>query len=265
MPGPTDPQQLLSDLQRQVANLVRVGTIAEVDHGHTPPLVRVQLTDDEDHNNARSDWRPYIERRAGDTGTWNPPTVGECVLLISPGGLTEAGFALPGIPTDSHPTPSSDPNKTVTKYPDGAIVEYDHGAHALKVTLPAGGTADIDVPDSINVHCKTADVTADESVTVNTQQATVKADDLITLDSPRTHVTGELIVEKLATLNGGFTVNSTGPGGSAKARLNVDVEVVNGHGLSTDGGDIVAGDISLQNHLTSEVEPGGGTSGKPTP
>ena len=239
MPGPNESPQQFADLLRQLANIVRTGTIADVDHAATPPLVRVQLSE-----STTSDWRPYIELRAGKTGTWNPPTVGEAVVFFSPSGLTEGGFALPGLPTEGHPPPSSDPNKTVTKYPDGAVVEYDHAAHKLKVTLPADGTADIEVPDAITVHCKTADVTASESAKVHSQE--------ITLDAPMSIVTGQLLVQGLLTYTAGMAGSGTGPGGKT-AQIDGDMEFVNGHGLTTDGGDIVAGDISLLHHRTSGV------------
>lgn len=249
MPGPIESQHLFADLQRRLANLVRMGTIADVDHGSTPPLVRVLLSGEEP-----SEWRPYLELRAGKTGTWNPPTVGESVLFLSPDGLTEGGFALPGLPTQSHPTPSSDPNKTVTKYPDGAVFEYDHAAHKLKVTLPADGTADIDVPDAITVTCKTADVTAGESAKVHSQE--------ITLDAPKTIATGELVVQGLLTWLSGMEGYGVGPSGKG-AQIDCDVEFINGHGVKTDGGDIVAGTVSLLHHLTSGVQNGDEISGEP--
>lgn len=53
-----------------------------------------------------------------------------------------------------------------------------------------------------------------------------------------------------------------GPGGKT-AQIDGDMGFINGHGITTDGGDIVAGDISLQQHRTSEVVRGGDISGGP--
>ena len=39
----------------------------------------------------------------------------------------------------------------ITKYPDGAVIEYDHAAHALVATLPGGGTAKLVAPDSVTI------------------------------------------------------------------------------------------------------------------
>ncbi|MBP6894330.1 MAG: phage baseplate assembly protein V [Pseudacidovorax sp.] len=255
MPGPTDPFQLFADLQRMVANLLRVGTIAAVDPTATPPRVRVKLTE-----NTTTDWRPYFELRTGETRTWNPPTVGEPVMLLSPNGLTEGGYVLAGIPTEGHPPPSNDPNKTVTRYPDGMVIEYDHAAHKFKATLPADGTADIDVPDAITVTCKTADVTASESATVHSQQ--------ITLDAPQTTTTGHLTVMGLTSMMGGFAAygTSTVPGSQGTGRMNIPLlstrEIETTSTIHADT-DVTAGAISLKTHPHGEVQSGGDVSGGP--
>jgi len=135
-------------------------------------------------------------------------------------------------------------------------VEYDHAAHKLKVTLPAAGTADIEVPDAITVKCKTADVTASESAKVHSQE--------ITLDAPKTIATGQLLVQGLLTFTAGMAGSGTGPGGKT-AEIDGDMTFINGHGITTDGGDIVAGDISVQGHGHIEKDAGGRTAGGAVP
>ncbi|BEP48543.1 hypothetical protein [Variovorax sp. V116] len=80
-----------------------------------------------------------------------------------------SAFVLVGIFRDTVPANGSSGDVERTTYPDGAIIEYDHAAHALKATLPGGGPADITVPDSVRVHCKTADATASENAKVHSQ------------------------------------------------------------------------------------------------
>ncbi len=91
---------------RKLENLVRTGTIAEVRHELPGALVRVRT------GNNVTDWRPYHELRAGNTRTWNPPTVGEQVTLLSPGGDLAGALVIGGIHQNDHPAPSTDPNKT---------------------------------------------------------------------------------------------------------------------------------------------------------
>lgn len=167
-----------------------------------------------------------------------------------------AGFVLVGIFSDGMPANGDSPNVERTTYPDGAVIEYDHAASALKATLPEGGTADITVPDSITVHCKTADVTASESAKVHSQE--------ITLDAPMNIVTGQLLVQGLLTYTAGMAGSGAGPGGKT-AQIDGDMAFINGHGIATDGGDIKAGEISLLNHRTSGVAHGGDTSDGPVP
>ncbi|WP_436310270.1 phage baseplate assembly protein V [Variovorax sp. LjRoot130] len=98
---------------------------------------------------------------------WSPPFVGEQFMVLSPGGDMASGFVLVGLYSDNMPANGSGGNVERTTYPDGAVFEYDHVAHALKVTLPGGGNADITVSDSITVNCETADVAAASSVDVH--------------------------------------------------------------------------------------------------
>ncbi|WP_287004896.1 hypothetical protein [Sphingobium sp.] len=51
-----------------------------------------------------------------------------------------------GLYSDANPPPSNTPDVVQIDMPDGATIAYDHAAHALAVTLPAGGTATIAPP-----------------------------------------------------------------------------------------------------------------------
>lgn len=249
-----DIDLLLPDVLRKLENLVRTGTIAEVRHELPGALVRVRT------GKNVTDWRPYHELRAGNTRTWNPPTVGEQVTLLSPGGDLAGALVIGGIHQNDHPAPSTDPNKTVTVYPDGATVSYDHAAHALAITLPAGGTADITVPDRITVHCTTANVTASDSATVHSQQ--------ITLDAPQTTTTGHLTVMGLTTMLGGFSASgaSAVPGAQSVGRMSIPLlstrEIETTSTVSADT-DVRSGPISLRTHAHDKVQQGTDLSGLP--
>lgn len=144
-----------ADLARLLENLLRLGTVAEVRHS-TPPAVRVQT------GGITTTWRPWAERRAGQTRTWNPPTVGEQVLLFCPSGDPSNAVILCGIPTADNDVPSNDPNRTVTLYPDGALISYDHAAGLLTVQ----GVKTVFLEASANVLVKAPATTFDGDVTV---------------------------------------------------------------------------------------------------
>lgn len=214
----------LSEILRLLQNLIRPGTIAEVDGAKARVTLGPKLT---------SEWLSWATLRAGTTRTWSAPTVGEQVLVLSPGGDLTRGTILPAIYSNDHDAPESDGAIHTTHYPDGAVVQYDHAAHILSANLP-GGTAII-----------TADkVTSDAPTTICTGDLTVM---------------GNLDVQQVATvtgataLNGGVTAKAGAAGGTA-----VEVQ---GSIKATD--DVLAGAVSLANHKHTGVRSGGDQSGGP--
>lgn len=133
-----------AELQRQHSNVIRLGTVAEVDHAAA--RCRVQTGE------ITTDWLPWFVPRAGDVIEWSAPSVGEQVMLLSPGGDTHGAVALRGVYSDACPAPATSDTLHLVRFPDGAQVEYDHAAHALKATLPGGGTAEITADGGVTVH-----------------------------------------------------------------------------------------------------------------
>lgn len=160
----------LVELSRRLENLIRFGTVHSVDHAAR--RCRVQS------GGLVTQWLPWMERRAGETTTWDPPTVGEQCVVLSPSGEPGGGLVFYGVPSDEIDTPSHAPEQHVIKFPDGATFTYNHAASHLEIT----GIA-------------TATIVAAESVT---------------LDTPLTHCTGRLTADDLLTYNNGLA----GTGGS---------------------------------------------------
>lgn len=144
-----------TELARLIENLIRLGTIAAVDTG-SPPRVRVKT------GGITTDWLPWLERRAGTTRTWNPPTLGEQVVLLCPSGDLRNGVILTGVPTDANDVPSHSADETVTHYPDGAVTRYNHAAGALFV----GGVKTVVLEAATSVLVKCPSTTFDGDVTV---------------------------------------------------------------------------------------------------
>lgn len=211
---------------RLILNLVRKGTVIEVDHDKE--LCRVQSGD------LQSNWIRWLALAAGDTRDWNPPTAGEQVLMLCPGGELADGVALRGIYTDDIAAPSHKPSAHTRAYPDGAVIEYDHEAHTLTAILPAGAAVQLDAPASVTVNTKTATVNASDS-------ATIKAT-TVTIDAQDTNCTGNLTVQKMLAFNGGMT-GKAGAGGGAAVSIQGDVAAT---------GDVKAGNISAINHTHME-------------
>jgi len=130
------PLHSAAELLRLIHNLIRLGTIAEVDHD----AARVRVRSGE----LLTAWRPWIECRAGSTRDWNPPTVGEQVVLFSPGGDLAASVVLAGLFSDANPAPADLPELCRRLFPDGGLFEYDHEASVLRINLP--GSIEISAP-----------------------------------------------------------------------------------------------------------------------
>lgn len=171
----------VSELQRQQGFLIRPGTIAEVDLAAA--LCRV------DTGEIRTDFVPWFVPRAGTTIEWSPPSVGEQVLLLSPGGDIHGAFALRGLYSNAFPAPDSSGATHLTRYPDGTLVHYDHERHLLTVDLGSG---------SARVVCQTA---------------TVEAEKNITLDTPAVNCTGSVVAEQNVHVGNGATGSFTTPTG----------------------------------------------------
>ncbi|WP_083941907.1 phage baseplate assembly protein V [Salinicola socius] len=146
------------ELVRLLNNLIRLGTVKEIDHAAA--RVRVQSGD------LLTDWIPWREQRAGQTRTWNPPTKGEQVVLLAPGGEMRGAVVLMGINSSNNPAPVNDPNLTHWLMPDGAVIEYDHEASHLRATLP--GSASVDAQADVTVTTAAAlTATAAGGATIN--------------------------------------------------------------------------------------------------
>ena len=133
----------ITDLLRRLENLIRLGTIAVVDHQAARCTVR--------SGGLSIPNLPWLALRAGDSSDWDPPTVGEQCILIAPSGEPAQGIALVGLYSQQRPAPSNSATVRRRKYPDGAVIDYDHASHALSATLPAGGKAQLTAPGGVTI------------------------------------------------------------------------------------------------------------------
>lgn len=133
-----------SETSRHLHNIIRLGVIAEVDL--VKAGCRVQTGE------ILSDFVPWLTPRTGNTIEWSAPSIGEQVILLSPGGDLSDAVALRGLYSDAFAAPAGADTQHVIRYPDGALVRYDHAAHALTAILPASGTAEITAQGGITLN-----------------------------------------------------------------------------------------------------------------
>ncbi|UXY16728.1 phage baseplate assembly protein V [Chitiniphilus purpureus] len=170
------------DLARRLESLLRFGTIAQVDPGRARCTVTT--------GGITTEWLPWFALRAGRTQCWNPPTVGEQCLVLAPSGELAGGVVLLGMFSEASPAPSSDPDETLTVYPDGATLRYNHATHAMTI-------------DGI------------ASLVVNaSDRITLRAGRELVLDTPQATSTNQHTIEGLLTYLAGLIGHGGSGGGS---------------------------------------------------
>ncbi|QDH18411.1 phage baseplate assembly protein V [Wolbachia endosymbiont of Carposina sasakii] len=126
----------ISELNRKLANIIRIGLVKEVDYEKAK--VRVKIGE------FLTDWLPWITSKAGKDRDWFPPDIDEQVMIFSPLGELSLGVVLGGIYQEKYPAPENKKEINSIKFQDGTKFTYDKGKHHLeievvdKITLKAG-------------------------------------------------------------------------------------------------------------------------------
>jgi phage baseplate assembly protein V len=139
----------LTELERRMANMLRVGTVATLDESAAKVTIAIgEIT---------TKPLPWLTRRAGEDRDWWAPEPGEQVMVLSPGGDLGQGVVLPAIYQNNYPAPANVKHKRRVEFADGGFFEYDR--QAGKMTINVVGDAQIDIGGK-------ADVTAEGKVTL---------------------------------------------------------------------------------------------------
>lgn len=143
----------IADINRRLENMLRLGTVQEVKQGYC----RVKT------GNLVLDWRPYWTQRSGTAKTSWRPSVGEQVLIFSPGGDFHGALIGPAFYSDENDQPDEHETRDYVEYPDGAQIIYD--------------------PET------------SELIAQGIKTALVQASEKVTVDCPETETTGNLTVK----------------------------------------------------------------------
>ena len=213
-------------LHQRLENMIRLGIIKTIHPTKPFMTVTVELGE------ITTAKIRYLNSRAGDDQSWNPPSIGEEVIVFSPSGVLELGIAFGGLNNAQNPAISQDLNKNITLYSDGCMISYDSKNHTLEAILPESGTAVLTAKGGVIIN---GDTTINGNVNI----------------VGTTHSTKTISTD--ADISAAKNISATG-GISAKGNIQ-------SQGAISATGDIKAGSISVQNHL----HPGdsGGTTGKP--
>lgn len=165
----------LVEISRRLENLIRIGTVHSVDHA----AVRCRVQS----GGLVTQWLRWHTARAGQTRTWDPPTVGEQCMILSPSGEPGNGLVFYGFDSDQIQPPSNSPDDHVTEYPDGARISYNHATGHLEAT--------------------------------GIQTGLVQTATSITFDTPDVFFTGRVTIDDLLTYKNGLR----GAGGDANGNI----------------------------------------------
>lgn len=127
-----------SETDRRMAAMIRVGTVTAVDAG--AGRCKVALG-----GGTQTAWLPFPSPRAGAIQVWAPPSVGEQVVVASPGGDTAQGLVIASVASGGSPAPSSDGGAFVVAIGDSTVTITADGitmvSNGSTVEITAGGVA----------------------------------------------------------------------------------------------------------------------------
>ncbi len=120
-------QREVAELKRRNRNRKRTGKIVEVDA--PKGVARVELLEKGAGGKPyKTAWIPWKEVRQGDVATFNPPSVGEQVEVVSENGdLTDAVIDA-SIPSNANPRPHNVAGEPVRTSAKGAFREHIDGS-----------------------------------------------------------------------------------------------------------------------------------------
>lgn len=129
----------VAELERRAQNMLRHGTVAEVDAGKG--LMRMQIGEGDDGQPFLSPWVPYGQI-AGALKVHTPPSVGQQMTMISPTGDFRQAVAMPMTWSNQNASPSQSGSEHVLTF---GSVKVEIRGNEVVVTTPkmkvvAGGS-----------------------------------------------------------------------------------------------------------------------------
>lgn len=123
----------LNDLGRRLANIIRIGTIFEIDFETAKARVKI--------GDLETDWLPWINSNSGSNNSWNPPEIDEQVMLLSPSGELNQAIILPSLYKNNASENSA--NIQSKTFKDGSKVTFNHSSGNLDVNIKGNTTINV--------------------------------------------------------------------------------------------------------------------------
>ena len=170
-----------SEVVRKLANLIRIGKIAEINGNE----VKVQI------GRVKTGWLPIVST-AGEVSCWLPISVGEQVAVFAPYGESAQGFVLRAIHYDGYKIPENTGNVDIkTPFP-------------IKIKGENGLSSEFDKNFSVKVGSATINL-AENSIQIKNGSSSISlSDNSITLQAGSSSVT---IGGNISLTNGGSSID----------------------------------------------------------
>lgn len=131
----------LAEVERRQENTMRHGAVEEVDT--EKQMVRLKIGKGPDGKDQLSPWVPYAQQ-AGALKIHTPPSKGQNMTVLAPGGDLEQSVAMPFSWNNGNPSPSTSADENMLTFGSvkitvtGDAVIFTVGGHS--VTLSSAGT-----------------------------------------------------------------------------------------------------------------------------
>ena len=221
-------------------DLIKIGEVSSVD----PEKCTARVVFDDEDSLVSYDLQ-ILQRNTYENQDYQMVHPGEDVVCLFLGPGQEDGFIIGSLYAGEIKPPEASLDRRTVVFSDGTRVCYDRQEHKITVTIE--GT-------EIVFNRQDGSITVPNAVTINCTTATVNASSSMTINSPDTHVTGTLTVDKKISGKGGLAVSG---GSGAAVTVSGDMSL---EGQIDASGDVVAGRISLMNHIHEEQGDGSPTS-----
>ena len=154
---------VFSEVARRLGNVVRFGTVAEIDHKKA--RIRGKI------GKITTTSIPWLTT-AGAVKIWNPPVVGEQVCVVAQGGDLAVSLAIPGIFCNKFAAPGNDQNVVRLELSPQASIEFNktnneftleiQGAEVIlgddKFSISIGASAIEMTPASIRISAPSVEI-----------------------------------------------------------------------------------------------------------
>jgi phage baseplate assembly protein V len=138
----------IAELNRQLENLIRIGTIAVVDHAARKLKVK--------SGNLLSNWLDWPADIGRNYKRWRPLRLNTQVILSCPAGDPAQAMIIGMLYSNDFPAPSTDPDIDLIAFNNGSFIEYHHTNKTVK--LHSAGDFDITAVGNIKINGTRVDI-----------------------------------------------------------------------------------------------------------